>query len=236
MNQIASQKSCLKICSHIASGVLRLPSLVASRTSTLRQYRLPATRVGDVMTTSQMQSIVTCKPDILVDDALKLIVNTKVTGLPVVDDLGKVVGVVTEFDLMSMDIFGGLRGSGESRDHLNSEQAAEAHWQVRWCRGYLLSYLYSPGNKFVFVPDVLNQQPYQEVKKVLSVGTGVRVSEVMTSSPITVTPHTDLNEATRILLQNKVRRLPVLDSEGRLLGSLSRRDILKAAFEDEQQK
>lgn len=71
---------------------------------------------------------------------------------------------------------------------------------------------------------------FNHVKQVLSKGTGKKVSDVMTAKPIVVRPETSVDDATSILLTKKIRRLPVVDNEGRLLGAISRRDIVKAAL------
>jgi len=44
-----------------------------------------------------------------------------------------------------------------------------------------------------------------------------KVSEVMSADPITVEPDTDAAEASRVMAQHQVRRLPVVE-DGRLLG------------------
>lgn len=57
---------------------------------------------------------------------------------------------------------------------------------------------------------------------------GRTADEVMTAQPVTVTAETPLLEALRLLLQHKVKRLPVVDSEGRLVGLVGRGQILQA--------
>ncbi|MFT6146428.1 MAG: CBS domain-containing protein [Myxococcota bacterium] len=58
-----------------------------------------------------------------------------------------------------------------------------------------------------------------------------RVSDVMTSDVITVSPSTPLLSAAHLFLQHPFRRLPVVESGGRLLGQVSRRDLLKHAIQ-----
>ena len=57
-----------------------------------------------------------------------------------------------------------------------------------------------------------------------------RVSDVMTADPLVVRPETNIEAAARILLQKKVRRLPVVDDSGRLIGMFTRGDVIKAAL------
>jgi CBS domain-containing protein len=52
--------------------------------------------------------------------------------------------------------------------------------------------------------------------------------EVMTANPITVTPETPLLDALRVLLQHKIKRLPVVDQSGQLVGLVGRGEILQA--------
>ena len=53
------------------------------------------------------------------------------------------------------------------------------------------------------------------------------ISEVMTSENLVTTGSPDLAEASKILLKNKIEKLPVVDGEGKLLGLITYRDITK---------
>lgn len=56
-----------------------------------------------------------------------------------------------------------------------------------------------------------------------------KVEEVMTSDHlVTTTQQTDLTGASRILQENKIEKLPVVDKEGRLVGLITYKDITKA--------
>jgi len=54
------------------------------------------------------------------------------------------------------------------------------------------------------------------------------VAEAMSRNPITVDPEADLAEAARLMSERGVKRLPVVDPDGRLLGLVSRADIVAA--------
>jgi len=53
------------------------------------------------------------------------------------------------------------------------------------------------------------------------------VGDIMTSPAITVRPDTDIHQVAGILDERRIKRLPVVDSEGRLVGIISRADIVK---------
>ena len=44
--------------------------------------------------------LIVAKEGMNIEDAVKLLVNNKVTGLPVVDESGKMVGILSEYDII----------------------------------------------------------------------------------------------------------------------------------------
>jgi IMP dehydrogenase len=54
-----------------------------------------------------------------------------------------------------------------------------------------------------------------------------RIDEVMTSKNLITTQDPDLGKASRILLENKIEKLPVVSADGKLVGLLTYRDITK---------
>ncbi len=54
------------------------------------------------------------------------------------------------------------------------------------------------------------------------------VREKMTVNPITVSPDLSVPEALRLMRDKKVRRFPVVDSHGKLVGIVSDKDLLQA--------
>ena len=62
--------------------------------------------------------------------------------------------------------------------------------------------------------------------KIESRADGLRAADVMTKEVITVSPQTQVHDAIRTLLRAGVKRLPVIDTQSRVLGIVSRRDLL----------
>lgn len=62
-------------------------------------------KVRDVMTTT----VVTATPDTSFPDLVDRLLHYGISGLPVVDDHGHLVGIVTEADLVSKEAYGGRR-------------------------------------------------------------------------------------------------------------------------------
>lgn len=149
--------------------------------------------VEDVMTRGTIHCV---HPDTTVDQALELLVSNSVTGMPVLDDDGVVVGVVSDYDLLSLE---GI-----------AEQAQEGTG--------------------IFPELSMEWNTFRAVQRLISKNSGKTVADVMTEEPLVVRPETNMAAAAKILLDMKVRRLPVVDDAGRLLGIFTRRDVIKAAL------
>ncbi len=54
------------------------------------------------------------------------------------------------------------------------------------------------------------------------------VSEIASKDVVTVDPQQSLDEAARLMAQHQIRRLPVCEEDGRLVGILAQRDIALA--------
>ena len=59
------------------------------------------------------------------------------------------------------------------------------------------------------------------------------VREVATTSVVTVDPDQDLDEALRLMAKNQVRRLPVVEEDGKLAGVVAQADVARHASEQQ---
>lgn len=93
---------------------------------------------------------------------------------------------------------------------------------------YLLpSYIEKVG-KFVY-----EQNPKATKNKFAKLD-NIKVSQLMRKEVVTTTEDTALCEVARIMLTQKARRTPVLDKSGKVVGIVSRCDILKAMAKEAQ--
>ena len=141
-------------------------------------------RVRDVMTTPA----VTAGPDTPFPDLVDRLLANAISGLPVVDADGHLVGIVTEADLVSKEAYGHRR---------------------RRALGVLA--------------DLLRGRDPEWVGK----GAGRTARDVMTSAVGVATPGEDLGAAARRMLEGGHKRLPVVDEDGRVVGIVSRHDVLR---------
>ncbi|XP_054786041.1 CBS domain-containing protein CBSX1, chloroplastic-like [Prosopis cineraria] len=71
---------------------------------------------------------------------------------------------------------------------------------------------------------------FNEIQKLLSKTNGKVVGDLMTPTPLVVHESTNLEDAARLLLETKYRRLPVVGENGKLVGLITRGNIVRAAL------
>jgi CBS domain-containing protein len=62
-------------------------------------------------------------------------------------------------------------------------------------------------------------------------GTETAVREVASQDLVTIDPQQNLDEAARLMAQHQVRRLPVVEEDGRLVGMLAQADVAQAGHD-----
>jgi acetoin utilization protein AcuB len=117
--------------------------------------------------------------DLSITEALRTMRQSQVRRLPVLDEEGRLIGIVSEKDLLYA-----------SPSPATSLSIYELH-------------------------DML---------------TRLKVTELMTTEVITVTPDTPMEEAARIMADNKIGGLPVIQ-DGKLVGIITETDIFKVFLE-----
>lgn len=135
---------------------------------------------------------ITVTPQTALREAIQLLAEKQISGLPVVDDAGTLVGVLSDADLM---------------------------WQETGA---------DPPPYIMFLDSVIFLQNPARYEQELHKSLGQTVGEVMTKKPITAQPDQSLRDAARIMHEKHVRRLPVVDSSGQIVGILSHGDIIRA--------
>ena len=60
----------------------------------------------------------------------------------------------------------------------------------------------------------------------------LKIKQIMTRDPITIFHDASIGEAARVMLENKISGLPVVDSEGKLNGIITESDIFRTVVRD----
>jgi CBS domain-containing protein len=139
-------------------------------------------RVADLMT----QEVVCVRPETTLKEVARLLVDNRISGMPVLDERGRVVGVVSEADIL----------------HRESEPLG---------RDGLLARLFDDSIRI-------------EAEKAAARTAG----EAMTAPAITIEGYRVASAAARTMIDAAVNRLPVVDVHGKLLGIVTRADLVRA--------
>ncbi len=67
-----------------------------------------------------------------------------------------------------------------------------------------------------------------EIHELLYLIATIKVKDIMTKNPITIPPDYTMDESAKILLDNKISGLPIVDYDGRLVGIITQTDIFRA--------
>jgi CBS domain-containing protein len=135
--------------------------------------------VSDVMT----RDVVTVSPEIGFREIADLLVQRTISAVPVVDEHGVVLGVVSEADLLP---------KLEYADRLPTHALALRRTRI-----------------------------------IQAKAAGGRAIDLMTAPAVTIEPSVSVTQAARRLESARVKRLPVVDRTGRLVGIVSRRDLVR---------
>jgi CBS domain-containing protein len=146
--------------------------------------------VKDIMT----KEVIAVGPDDNVEKVARLLLDHNISGLPVIDEKGKVVGIISEGDLIIQ------------------EKEIKAPAMTTLLGGVI--FLENP-NRFL-----------KELKKIIA----VEVKDLMTRKVYSVGPEDTIAKATGIMSEKRINRIPVLNDEGKLLGIITRKDIIENAF------
>lgn len=133
--------------------------------------------VKDVMTTR----VVAVRKDASFKEMASMLRSSKISAFPVLDDSGRVIGVVSEADMLVKEA---VQADGTSL------MAALRH-------------------------------VHEDEKSA-----GITAGELMTVPAITIGPDAPVAEAARLMYDKRVKRLPVVNRAGHLVGIISRVDVL----------
>ncbi|MBK8930921.1 MAG: CBS domain-containing protein [Chloroflexi bacterium] len=125
------------------------------------------------------QPVITVEPDLPIMDALNLMKSHNIRRTPVVDKQGKLIGIISDKDLLNAG---------------PSDATSLSVWEINYLVGK------------------------------------IKVKQVMTRNVLTVGGETPIEEAARIMVDNKVGGLPVMEG-GTIVGVITESDLFKILLE-----
>ena len=134
------------------------------------------TAVKDIMTTR----VIWVKKDATFREMAVALRDHRVSAFPVIDDDRKVIGVVSEADMLTKEALDGEPGVFGGILHRRDQAKAR----------------------------------------------GVTAGDLMTTAVVAVRPEDTVEHAVRLMYDRRIKRLPVTDADGHLVGIISRADVL----------
>ncbi|PDT75001.1 CBS domain-containing protein [Bradyrhizobium sp. C9] len=133
--------------------------------------------------------VITVGVNATVQRVAAILLQHRISAVPVVDDGGKVVGIVTESDLMH-------------RTEAGTERPYS--WWLRLLSG-----------------DAQMASDYVKSH-------AVKIRDIMTREVATATPETPVHDIAALLEKHRIKRVPIVDKHGQLVGIVSRANLLQA--------
>ena len=130
------------------------------------------------------QDVISVSPEAPLKEAARRMLEAHVSGLPVTDEDGKLVGVITEADFVKTEA-----------DRRSRARAGLLRWFVR----------------------------DSEITD-----TARTVGDAMTTHVLTLGSESDHTEAARLMRNEGIKRIPIVDEAGHVRGIVSRSDIMRA--------
>lgn len=142
----------------------------------------------DIMT----KEVITVHKDDKIDSVIKLLLEKDISGAPVVDDNGVLLGIVSEGDLIY--------------------KSKKFHFPLYFT--ILDSYI------FLEKPGMIEEQ--------VSKMTAYKVESMMTKVVFSAKENDTVEEIATIMNEKNVNRVPVLDDQRKVVGIVTRKDIIKS--------
>ena len=144
------------------------------------------------------KKVISLKENDSIEKVLKLFTKHNISGAPVIDKNNKVVGIVSESDITKI------------------------------IDAYSPTIRFDKGNMYeVLLAAIKGKNEFEAIKKSIN-SNKIKVKEFMNTPVITITADKNLIKAARLMEHYHLNRIPVVNKSGKLIGIISRQDIIRA--------
>lgn len=223
-------------------GLLRTDIPALNENAWTTDVDLKDATVEEIMT----KNPITVPASGLLPKAARVMLENKITAIPVVDDNRTMVGIITTSDIFRFILaeLPDLKLDLRAREYMTShvvtlgpdDSLLEAHRLMGAERIRALPVVEDGELKGIITRTdllsndnsrFLSRNNQEESLKVLTNS----VSQIMITNVITITPETTLLDAARLMLENKFHSLPVLDSDKKLSGIITESDLFRMVIQ-----
>jgi len=143
----------------------------------------------DIMT----KKVITAARDTSIGELSRTLIQNNISGVPVVDSGGILIGMVTDGDIITEDL----------------EPIFPIYFDP-----LIISYAYMDN--------------FEKFEKSMKEYLATPVEEIMVKRVKTVKQDTPVSEIARIMVKDRINRIPIVDESNKVTGIISRADILKS--------
>jgi CBS-domain-containing membrane protein len=143
----------------------------------------------DIMT----KKVITAARDTSIGELSRTLIQNNISGVPVVDSGGILIGMVTDGDIITEDL----------------EPIFPIYFDP-----LIISYAYMDN--------------FEKFEKSMKEYLATPVEEIMVKRVKTVKQDTPVSEIARIMVKDRINRMPVVDESNKVIGIIARADILKS--------
>jgi CBS domain-containing protein len=140
-------------------------------------------------------NVITVTPETSIGELSKILLGNKVSGVPVIDKEGKLMGIISEADIIREDI----------------KVPFPFYFDPLMISGYIADF----------------EKYNEDIKDYLD----IKVEQIMKRRVKTANPLTPVSEVADIMISNGVNRIPVVDEDKKVIGIITRADIIKSMIE-----
>ncbi len=186
------------------------------------------------------KNVITIEKDASVEEAARVMIEKNISGLPVVDNNGDLVGIITKTDMLKI-----CRKSRRKVKEIMTRDVVLVSPYTRVI--HLRRLLIEKDISRVIVTDrgkIVGIVTERDVAEAL--GTFRKIVEhyhqderikhfyaeqIMTADPITINQNDTIANACKLMLDNRISGLPVIDDEKRLVGIVTKTDVTRYVAE-----
>lgn len=219
-------------------GLLRIDLSALDKGILRQEVNIKDETIGGMMTRNPITTI----PDALLPKSARVMLENKITCLPVINEKKKTVGIITSFDIFRA-IVAELADSHEQilvSDYMTSrvvtidpETSLMEVQRIMGVERIRALPVMKEENLVGLITrtDVLSVDPsrlvgYLNQEAALKI-LNRTVDEFMTRDLITISPDTNLVEAAKMMMEYKIHCLPVISDEKRMVGIITESDLFR---------
>jgi CBS-domain-containing membrane protein len=164
-------------------------------------------------------NVLTIRDNAPIFEVVRFLHENGISGAPVVDDVGKMVGIVSQSDLIKLTTVAAKAERDEEREAAKYESATASKHM-----GFLQQIL-SPLYIARWGAQAARLDREEEESQLLRTKT---VGDIMTKNVVTVGEGESIRKVVELMTGNGINRIPVVDGHGALVGMIARDDIIEA--------